>query len=202
MATSVVVVPLLPDGLTAGGGHGRPKIPGMGHNRCMRGDRPGPAGGGRDPLDDLRERLARLPAGHPSSPDYRPPQQRGEDGDLARVPGDLAGDSHSAEDSSLGGDSDGAEEGSRGDGDLGRDDLGRDDEAAGEGVAGQGDKPDGPHRRGSARPEGPSSGRHGQPTPRVPGPGLSQAGQPYRPWFSSGDGLDLWFSPDSGDRSG
>jgi hypothetical protein len=190
-----------------------PRFAGMGHNQRMRGDRPGPAGGGRDPLSDLRERLARLPAGHPSSPDYRPPQQWGEDGDVARgAPGDLAGNSRSAEGSSCGGDGDRAGEGGRGDGDLGRDDLGRGDpdgddlgrggEAAGEGVADQQDKPDGPHLRGSARPEGAGRGRHGQPTPRVPGPGLSQADEPYRPWFSSGDGLDLWFSPDSGDRSG
>lgn len=172
----------------------------------MRGDRPEPAGG-RDPLGDLRERLARLPAGHPSSPDYRPPQGQGEDGDMASgAPADLARDSHSAEDGGR------AEEGDLGDSDfgdgglgrdeLGGDDLGRGGEAAGEGTADRADKPGGPHPRGAARPEGAGRSRHGQPASRVPGPGRSQGGEPYRPWFSSGDEPDLWFSPDSGDRSG
>jgi len=174
----------------------------------MRADRPEPAGSGRDPLGDLRERLARLPAGHPSSPDYRPSPEQGEDGGVAYgAPADLASDSHRAADSDRGEDGDPAEDSDRGEeADLGGGEPGRGDlggtEGPGEGAADREDRAGGPHPRGAGRPGGADRSRHSQPTSRGPGPGRSPGGEPYRPWFSSGVGPDLWFSPDSGDRSG
>jgi hypothetical protein len=177
-----------------------PNMLGMRDNRRMSGDRPGPGAARRDPLGDLRERLARLPAGHPSSPDYRPAQERGGEGDRGEASdrgeagvrgeaGDLAG---------------GAEGLARGEEGLdgGEEGLARGDEAAGEAAADRERGADRAHRRGAARPEGGGLNRPGQSPPRPLGSGLSQGREPYRPWFSPGDEPELWFSPDSGDRSG
>jgi hypothetical protein len=166
---------------------------GMRDNRGMRGDRPEPGGTRRDPLGDLRERLARLPAGHPSSPDYRPAQESGGEGARGE-----------ASDRGEAGDRGEAELLARGDEGLAGDDEGLAgvDEAAGEGTADREREADRPHRRGAARPEGGGLNRPGQSPSRPPDSGLSQGGEPYRPWFSPGDEPELWFSPDSGDRSG
>jgi Amidohydrolase family len=157
----------------------RPKLCQCGRQRARAGDNwlmrdkpEAPGGDDRDPLADLRERLARMPAGHPSSPDYRPAQEP----------------------------ADGSDRGGEGDG-LGGEESAGDGEAAGETAAGAEREPEGPHRPGAPRPEDTGRGRPDQPRPRGQGSGLPRPGEPYRPWFSSGDGPQPWFSPESGDRS-
>ena len=133
--------------------------------------RPGGAG-------DLRQRLAALRAGHPSSPEYG-----GRGGEAA----DGAGGNDRA------GEIGGAREEDAGDIDRAREDAG----------AAEGD-PDGLPGPEGARSRGRSGGRgHASPGSAELGqPGLLRGSEPYRPWFSSGESLEPWFTGDPGDPPG
>jgi hypothetical protein len=120
----------------------------------------------RGEWEDLRQRLERLPAGHPSSPD---------DQDLAYA--DRAEDGRADEDR--------AEEGRVGEG---RADEGRADEG-GDRSAGRGGRT-GPEWR--ARPDGPA-GPGGPEAGRALG---ADRREPYQPWFASGQSPEPWFSAD------
>jgi hypothetical protein len=158
---------------------------------------------GRSPFDDLRERLARLPASHPSAPGYRdwPEEPAG--------PADQAGDGSLADDGPPpGGDS--PDSGERPDpvaaaadtatpevaepGDTGPDDAEPGDAGEPDGTEGD-SEPD----RGAAtqRP-----GRGGRAGGTAVGYLLVDGGDgPYRPWFT-GEPPRPWFSDDPPGRSG
>jgi hypothetical protein len=134
---------------------------------------PEPAGGRdravvqRGEWEDLRRRLERLPAGHPSSP--------GDDGDTAEARADAAwtGDGQTGER--------GADQGSAGQ---------ADDQRADRGRRGGPDRRSGPDEHGE--PDGHAGpGRHH--AGLTPGPDRRE---PYQHWFASGDWPDPWFSPD------
>jgi hypothetical protein len=165
---------------------------------------------GRSPFDDLRERLARLPASHPSAPGYRdwPDEPAGPD---AR-----AGDGSRAGDGPPGG---GSPDSRRPDpvaapadaavpGDAEQDDAGE--------PEGTGDDSE-PGRPGPAGPDmGPGAATH------RPGWGRRAGGTavgylpvdggdgPHRPWFTgeppqlwfTGEPPQPWFSDDPAGRSG
>jgi hypothetical protein len=119
--------------------------------------------------EQLRQRLERLPAGHPSSPDDDGPQDEGPDDD-----GPLA----------EGLDDDGPPDGARG------------TAQAPEGHDRDQDRPDEPGRgEGSARPgrpAGPSRPGGGDIRPA----GAGGRGDQYRPWFASGEPGEPWFAAD------
>jgi hypothetical protein len=140
---------------------------------------PEPAGGRdravvrRGEWEDLRRRLERLPAGHPSAPDDR---------DDAAADGADAG---WAEDSR-------ADEGRAGRGSA--DEAGEQPaERGGRAEPDRRARPEGSTRpEGQARPEG-STRPEGQEARRSAG--LDRR-EPYRPWFTSGESPDPWFWAD------
>jgi hypothetical protein len=149
---------------------------------------PEPAGGRdravvqRGEWEDLRRRLERLPAGHPSSPG----DDRGAAG--ARADAAWADDGETGE---RGADQGSADRGSADRGSAGRGSAGQaDDERADRGRRAGPDRRSGPDQR--TGPDGHT------------GPGRYHAGltpgpdhrEPYQPWFASGDWPDPWFSAD------
>src|SRR5215475_10509108 len=157
-------------------------------NRLMHADRPEPREpDGRErprPFDDLRERLARLPPGHPSSERY---------GDRAGEPdgpGVPAGTGDRAEADGCR-QAEGAEETDRLDGSEEPDGT---DEPGGRATA------DPPGVRGSHRPGGWPARRRADGGPAPAGPEAFSRTAPYRPWFC-GEPPRPWFSDDPRDRS-
>ncbi len=152
----------------------------------MHPDRPGPADRPprAGPLDDLRERLARLPSSHPSSPEYAPPESTGPDKE------DITTDDGGAAPAP---DSEPEDGGAVPAPDSEPLPVERDDGA-------ERSDPDGPGvlgRPGRARAAA-GRARPGAPTEVVsPGPD-----EPYRPWFSGGRSPRPWFSAGPRDRSG
>jgi hypothetical protein len=145
----------------------------------MQPDLPAPGEPGRSPFDDLRERLARLPASHPSAPGYRdrpddtePDARAGADPpDVRTGPGTRAGADPPAE----------ADDAGEPDG------TGEDDETTRAGPGG----PDSGRGPATQRP-----GRGGRPVGTAVGylPAESGDGR-YRPWFT-GEPPRPWFSDD------
>ena len=139
---------------------------------------PEPAGGRdravvqRGEWEDLRRRLERLPAGHPSSP--------GDDRDAAEARADAAW----TDDGETG--ERGADQGSADQGGAGQ----ADDERAERGERAGPDRRSGPDQRtGYDGHTGPGRYHAGL----TPGPDQRE---PYQPWFASGDWPDPWFSAD------
>lgn len=124
----------------------------------------------------LRQRLQRLPDGHPSSPDDDGPEAEAGDGDGRQV-------------TVRGG---GPETGEHGPADSGDRERDRGHERGG-GSGRPGASPGPSRRRGDGRPGGDGSW--------LAGAGPSQ---PYRPWFASGEPAEPWFTAESGysDSSG
>ncbi|HUZ37189.1 MAG TPA: hypothetical protein VMV17_12745 [Streptosporangiaceae bacterium] len=159
----------------------------------MHPDRPAPADAGgwprRGALDDLRERLARLPPSHPSAPTYG--ERRGGSGeaDGSRQPDDLRqpddpGNPESGEE---------PEGWQEPEGSGGPDDPPEPGEPEGDAGAGGRGRPGGHGRTG---------GRGGEGRALEPGVGGSGLGEPYRPWFFGGESPKPWFSDDRHGRSG
>jgi hypothetical protein len=121
----------------------------------------GPDGG----AGDLRQRLAGLRAGHPSSPEFGRDEDEPDAGD---------------------GERDGVADG------------GAEDPDAAEG------EPDGAPGLAGPGPGGYPGGRGPAPAGRAElgRPGPLGGREPYRPWFSSGDSLEPWFTGDPGDPPG
>jgi hypothetical protein len=130
----------------------------------------------RGEWEDLKQRLERLPAGHPSSLDDedpaaedwaedRPAQGRTDEGrtDEGRTDEGRTDEGRTDED---------------------RVDEDRVDRAAGQSAA----------RRGRIGPGRSARLPRGHEAEWGPGPGQRE---PYRPWFASGDSSDPWFSADS-----
>jgi len=157
-------------------------------------DRPGERGalderigtGARGAGDNLRERLDRLAACHPSSPDYQEMEygETPEYGDYQKTEYEPAG--AGAERAAEEQDRQAARPGGL-DGEL----AGRDGELAGRGN-GRADRP------GAGRPAGWRAADTG---PRPGGGaagGLGGGREPYRPWFTEGESPEPWFTSDSG----
>jgi hypothetical protein len=116
----------------------------------------------RGDWEDLRQRLERLPAGHPSAPDDR--------------------DDAAADDADAGW----AEQSAAG---KGQADQGRGAEVGDQPTSREGQsRPD-----GRARPDG-SAGSGGQDAARASGLDRPGRGEPYRPWFTSGES-PFWADP-------
>jgi hypothetical protein len=157
--------------------------------------------------DVLRQRLDRLAACHPSSPDYAEIEYR----ELAGSSGDLPDGGYEemlrpglpesqdngelergelAESRDNGGD---AELAGR-DGEL----AGRDGELAGRGGELAGRDGGRANRPGAGRPAGRRAGEPGRwPDGGATG-GLGGGGEPYRPWFTAGESPEPWFTGESG----
>jgi hypothetical protein len=128
---------------------------------------------------DLRQRLAEMRASHPSSPRY---------GD--RDGGPDAGDGWRDGN----GESDGAGEPGAAAGDGDRDGANR---GAAEGDSGGLPGPEGARPRGRPGAPGHASPGHASPEHAETGaPGPLGGSEPYRPWFSSGESLEPWFTED------
>jgi hypothetical protein len=150
---------------------------------------PEPAGGRdravlqRGEWQDLRRRLERLPAGHPSSP--------GDDGDTtaeARA-AEARADAAWTDDGEVGGRGADQWDGDQWGGDQDSARQAGDQRADGEARAGP-DRRSGPDQRtGPDEHTGPGRYHAGL----TPGPDRRE---PYQPWFASGDWPDPWFSPD------
>jgi hypothetical protein len=151
------------------------------------GERPG-----RSPFDDLRERLARLPASHPSAPGYRDVPDDRTEADAAQP--DAAQPDAAQPDAAQpdAGEPDGTGADSAEDG--------ADSAEDGADSAEDGADPGGPDAgRGIAtvRP-----GRDGRPGGAAVGYLAADGGDgPYRPWFSA-EPPRPWFSDDPAGRSG
>jgi hypothetical protein len=148
-------------------------------------DERGGTGQARGAADELRQRLDRLAACHPSSPDYEacPPSspdheetgcgtlaesgemQTPENGDDQKREGELAGR----------------------EGEV----AGREGEVAGR-ANGRADRP------GAGRPAGWRAGDAGRRPDGGAAGGLGGGRVPYRPWFTAGEPPDPWFTSDSG----
>lgn len=159
----------------------------------------------RGPLDDLRQRLARLSASHPSSRGFETRGDGASGGEVAKeragggeAAGDKAGGGGAAKEPAERGEA--AQERAEGGGEPAQ------EPAVGGGPPGEGsrgliDRLDrlsrlvgGGGRAGSDRPA--SVGRAEE---ALPG---SSTRDPYRPWFAPGEVCRPWFSPDQSDRSG
>jgi hypothetical protein len=187
-------------------GNGRPR-----HNRPMHPDQPTFEYGSatpadhprRGPLDDLRQRLARLSASHPSSPGF---ETRGDGSGGGEAAKERAGGGEAAQEPAGGGEA--AQEPAEGGEGAGGGEGAREPPASG-GQAGEGGRDltdalgrldrlsrlvGGGGRAGSDRP---ATGGRGEGV--LPGSGTRD---PYRPWFAPGEVCQPWFSPDQSDRSG
>jgi hypothetical protein len=125
-------------------------------------DERGAAGRARWARDDLRQRLDRLPDGHPSSPEYEELPGAGETG-FGQPP--EYGELENAE----------LENGEQDNGELA----------------------EGGDEGGDGRPAGRRAGDAGA-RPAVGTGGLASRRQPYRPWFTSGESPEPWFTADPG----
>jgi hypothetical protein len=164
----------------------------------MQPDLPGPAEHAERPrrgaLDDLRDRLARLPASHPSAPGYRdwpggPGEPDPPEGDEPES-GEPESDEPGGYEPEVGDD--------RPDDVDGPDEV---DEPGGDGVTDRA-APAGPEAERRAGTQRPAGWRRpdGAAAAHLPVGGTGDRG-PYRPWFS-GEPPRPWFSGDPPGRSG
>lgn len=159
------------------------------------------AAGGGSPGEqaELLRRLAGLRTSHPSSADYRGdesyPAERGADGERdAGAKGDTGTDT--AADAGSG---PGDEPGTDSDPGATGPEASTHDSQEGPQAGG---RPGGPEHDRYGR-EGLSGHGHGGHSPAEPGrAGPLGARQPYRPWFSSGESAEPWFTEDPADPPG
>ena len=166
---------------------------GSGERRAV--DKRGGTGEARAAGDDLRQRLDRLAACHPSSPDYRETAADYGDADYRDTAADHGEPAPDYRDAVP---------------DYGETDYGETEyDVAGAGAERARDEQDRQAARSDRRGDGPA-GRlgPGRPAGWRPGPGHRPDGgaasgpagrsEPYEPWFTAGESPDPWFTGDSG----
>jgi hypothetical protein len=137
----------------------------------------GPADRARWARDDLRQRLDRLPDGHPSAPEYEELPGSGEPG--SGQPAEY-GELENAE----------LENAEPENAELDNGELDN-------GELDNGEPAEGGDEGGGGRPAGRRAGDAGARTAAGTG-GLASSQQPYRPWFTSGESPAPWFTADPG----
>jgi hypothetical protein len=164
-------------------------------------DERGGTGQARGAADELRQRLDRLAACHPSSPDYEachpssPDHEEtgyaglAESGEMERGETPEYGDYQKTENEAAGaGGERAADEQDRQAARPG----GREGELAGREGNGRADRP------GAGRPAGWRAGDAERQLDEGAAGGLGGGREPYRPWFTAGESPEPWFTSDSG----
>lgn len=186
----------VPDGRPVAGGRPVPDVAAARDGSATPADQPR-----RGALEDLRERLARLPASHPSSRGFG---RRAEDAGSGSAEDADSPGAESAEDVSLPPEtSDSAQEAGPGpEEEAGCPDGSEAGEQPGPSQPDPADRLGRADRLSRLLGGGDRSGSDGT-AGRGRGGGLPGSGKPgpYRPWFAPGELCQPWFRPDSSDRS-